>query len=189
MKRGGREEKIRPPSGTRKPVWVFGGASGVGTIRENRELGGSAEGALAADVQVDGGEAEIVAGVVGLGSGQVQVPGGLGHKPAARAPLQEVGELVDEPAVGQSWRGGAGSKAGLWLRVYSSVDTWVMWGGSAGQEGSRSFVRRLGTPAVSREVVQICRGNREDEERTAGGQRDGAGRCPTHTQTSGWQLC
>lgn len=145
-----------------------------GTIRENSQLVGPAEGAFAADVHVNGCEAEVVASVVLLGFGQVQVPRHLRHKPATVTllTLEEVGEFVDEPAVGQSWRGGDG------LLVYSApvtdgswfgwLDTWVMWRRSAGQEGSCSFICCLRAPAISREVVQICRENREDEENMVG---------------------
>lgn len=75
------------------------------TIRQHRELVGLAEGAHGADVHVDGGEAEVVPRVVGLCFGHVQVPCDLRHKPAAVVLLDEVGKVVDEPAVGQSCRG------------------------------------------------------------------------------------
>ena len=75
------------------------------TIRQHSELVGPAEGALGADVQVDGGEAVVVPRVIRLCSGHVQVPRYLRHEPAAVPLLEdEVGELVDEPAVGESCR-------------------------------------------------------------------------------------
>lgn len=43
----------------------------VGTIRENSELVGPAEGAFAADVHVNGCKAEVVASVILLSFGQV----------------------------------------------------------------------------------------------------------------------
>lgn len=75
------------------------------TIRQHSELVGLAEGALGADIHVDGGEAEVVPGVVGLCFGHIQVPCHLRHKPAAAILLDEVGKFVDKPAVGESWRG------------------------------------------------------------------------------------
>lgn len=74
------------------------------TVGQHGELVGSAEGALGADVHADGGEAEVAARVVGLRLGQVQVARRLRDEPAAVAPLEEVGELVEEPAVGQRCR-------------------------------------------------------------------------------------
>lgn len=74
------------------------------TVGQHGELVGSAEGALGADVHADGGEAEVAARVVGLRLGHVQVPRRLRYEPAAVAPLEEVGELVEEPAVGQRCR-------------------------------------------------------------------------------------
>lgn len=65
------------------------------TIRQHSELVGLAEGALGADVHVDGSEAEVVPGVVWLCFGQVQVPCHLRHKPAAVILLDEVGKFVD----------------------------------------------------------------------------------------------
>lgn len=65
------------------------------TIRQHSELVGFAEGALGADIHVDGGEAEVVPGVVWLCSGHVQVPRYLRHKPAAVVRLDEVGKFVD----------------------------------------------------------------------------------------------
>lgn len=82
----------------------------VSTLREDSQLGGPAEGAFAADVHVDGCEAEIFGCVAQLGIGQVQVPRHLGNKPATITLLEEVGEFVDEPAVGQSWRRGRGGR-------------------------------------------------------------------------------
>lgn len=46
------------------------------------------------------------------------------------------------------------------------MDTWVMWRRPAGQEGSCSFIRRLRTPAVCREVIQICRESRKEKKKT-----------------------
>lgn len=74
------------------------------TVGQHGELVGSAEGALGADVHADGGEAEVAARVVGLRLGHVQIPRRLRYEPAAVAPLEEVGELVEEPAVGQRCR-------------------------------------------------------------------------------------
>lgn len=82
--------------------------SGRSTLREDSQLGGPAEGAFAADFHVDGSETEIVGSVTLLGICEVQVPRHLGNKPASVALLKKVREFVDEPAVGQSWRGGAG---------------------------------------------------------------------------------
>lgn len=59
-----------------------------------------AEGTLRTDVHVDGREAEVVSGVVGLRFGQVEVTRYLGYKPAAIIFLDEVGKLVQEPPVG-----------------------------------------------------------------------------------------
>lgn len=74
------------------------------TVGQHGQLVGSAEGALGADVHADGGEAEVVPRVVWLRFGQVQVPGRLRHEPAAVGLREEVGEFVDEPAVGEGWR-------------------------------------------------------------------------------------
>lgn len=71
------------------------------TIRQDGQLVGPAEGALAADFHIDGGEAEIVPGVIQLCFSNVQVPCHLRHKPATVGLLNEGGEFVDEPAVGQ----------------------------------------------------------------------------------------
>lgn len=76
------------------------------TIRQYSEHVGLAEGALGADVHVDGGEAEVVPCVIRLCFSHVQVPCYLWHKPAAIICLDEVGKLIDEPAIGQSWREG-----------------------------------------------------------------------------------
>lgn len=65
------------------------------TIRQHSELVGLAEGALGADVHVDGGEAEVAPGVVWLCFGHIQVPCYLRHKPAAVVLLDEVGKFVD----------------------------------------------------------------------------------------------
>lgn len=48
-----------------------------------------------------GGQAGVVAQVGGIGPGNVQVPCGLGHEvtPVRR---DEVGKLIEEPAVGQT---------------------------------------------------------------------------------------
>lgn len=74
------------------------------TIRQYSELVGLAESALGADVHVDGGEAEVVSGVVWFCFSYIEVPCYLRHKPTAIVSLDEVGKLIDEPAVGQSWR-------------------------------------------------------------------------------------
>lgn len=65
------------------------------TIRQHSELVGLAEGALGADVQIDGGEAEVVSGIVWFCFGHVQVPCYLRYKPAAVVRLDEVGKFVD----------------------------------------------------------------------------------------------
>lgn len=75
--------------------------SDLPTAGQHGELVGAAEGALGADVHADGGEAEVAPRVVRLRLGHVQVPRRLRHEPAAVAPLEEVGELVEEPAVGE----------------------------------------------------------------------------------------
>lgn len=161
----------------------------VGTVRENSELVGPAEGAFAADVHVNGCKAEVVASVILLSFGQVQVPRHLRHKPVTITLLilEEVWEFVDEPAVGQSWRGGEGlliySSLVTQAQMVDSVNTWVMWRRSAGQEGSCSFIRCLRAPAISREVVQICKENREDAENMVVEKRNQPKYCPTHTQT------
>ena len=72
------------------------------TIRQNSELVGFAEGALGADFHVDSGEAEVVPCVIWLCFSHIQVPRELWHKPTAIFFLDEVGKLIDEPAVGQS---------------------------------------------------------------------------------------
>ena len=52
-----------------------------------------------------GGQAGVVAQVRGIGPGDVQVPCGLGHEvPPIRR--DKVGELIEEPAVGQACEGG-----------------------------------------------------------------------------------
>lgn len=61
-----------------------------------------AENALGADVHVDGSEAEIVARVIGSRICKIQVTCDLRNKPPARFWLDEVGKLVDKPAVRQS---------------------------------------------------------------------------------------
>lgn len=65
------------------------------------ELRKLAEDALGGEVHVAGGQAGVVAQVGGVGPGDVQVPCGLRHEvPPVRR--DEVGELVEEPAVGQA---------------------------------------------------------------------------------------
>lgn len=65
------------------------------------ELSKLAEDALGGEVHVAGGQAGVVAQVGGVGPGDVQVPRGLGHEvPPVRR--DEVGELIEEPAVGQA---------------------------------------------------------------------------------------
>lgn len=76
---------------------------GSPTVWEYSEWDRLAEGALGSDVQIDGGETEVVPGVIGLGFGHVQVPRDLRHKPASVVLFDEVGEVVDQPTVGQSW--------------------------------------------------------------------------------------
>lgn len=75
------------------------------TVGQRGQLDGLAECALGADVHVDGGEAEVVSGVVWLRFRHVQVPCDLRHEPAVVVLLDEVGEVVDQPAVRQSCRG------------------------------------------------------------------------------------
>lgn len=65
------------------------------TIRQHSELVRFAEGALGADVHVDGGKAEVVPGVVWLCFGHIQVPRDLRHKPAPIVLFDEVWKLVD----------------------------------------------------------------------------------------------
>lgn len=74
------------------------------TIRQHRELIGHAEGALGADVDVDGGEAEVLPRVVRLRSGEVQVPIDLRHERASVVLLDKVGEVVEKPVIGYRWR-------------------------------------------------------------------------------------
>lgn len=88
-------------------------------------MGGHAEGAFAAYVHVDGCEAEIVGGVALRSVGQVQVPRHLGNKPATVALLEEVGEFIDEPAVGQSWRGGSGLMVASALAAHAGTDEYL----------------------------------------------------------------
>ena len=69
------------------------------------ELSKLAEDALGGEVHVAGGQAGVVAQVRGIGPCDVQVPCGLGHEvPPVR--WDEVGELIEEPAVGQACEGG-----------------------------------------------------------------------------------
>lgn len=65
------------------------------------ELSKLAEDTLGGEVHVAGGQAGVVAQVRGIGPGNVQVPCGLGHEvtPIRR---DKVGELIEEPAVGQA---------------------------------------------------------------------------------------
>lgn len=85
------------------------------TFSRQVELSKLAEDTLGGEVHVAGGQAGVVAQVRGIGPGDVQVPRGLGHEvtPVRR---DEVGELVEEPAVGQAYigRGGFEETAGRW---------------------------------------------------------------------------
>lgn len=62
-----------------------------------------AEDALGADFQVDGGEAEVVAAVVHLGLGHVQIARRLGDEEATVVRRQKVWEVVEEPAVEEGY--------------------------------------------------------------------------------------
>lgn len=71
------------------------------TFGSQVELCEFAEDTLGGEVHVAGGQTGVVAQVRGVGPGDVQVPCGLRHEvtPIRR---DEVGELVEEPAVGQT---------------------------------------------------------------------------------------
>lgn len=72
------------------------------TIRLHCELYGFAECALSCDVQVYGGEAEVVACVIDFGISQVQVACHLGHKPPSSIWLDKARKIVEDPTVGKS---------------------------------------------------------------------------------------
>lgn len=72
------------------------------TIRLHCELNGFAECALSGDVHVNGGEAEVVACVIGFGISQIQVACHLGHKPPSPIWLDEAREVIQDPTVGES---------------------------------------------------------------------------------------
>lgn len=91
------------------------------TFSSQVELSKLAEDTLGGEVRVAGRQAGVVAQVRGAGPGNVQVSRGLGHEvtPVRR---DEVGELVEEPAVGQAWDAGglgiaqdAGLTGQLWV--------------------------------------------------------------------------
>lgn len=73
--------------------------------------------------------------------------------------------------------------------MVDSANTWEMWRRSASQECSCSIIRCLRAPAISREVVQICKENTEDAENMVVEKRNQPEYCPTHTQTWQRQLC
>lgn len=72
------------------------------TVRLHCELNGFAECALSGNVHVNGGEAEVVASVIGSGVRQVQVACHLGHKPPSPVWLDKAREVVEDPAIGES---------------------------------------------------------------------------------------
>ena len=72
------------------------------TVRLHQQLVGRAEDALDVGRHVAGGEAEVLPRVVDLCPGHVQVPRHLGDELTALFRRDENGEVIDEPAVGQS---------------------------------------------------------------------------------------